>query len=255
MVGRRTFVTRVLPLGALGLAAACGRAASSGPVRRDPRLALVYRGPASCGGCAEAVAALLQSAPTPFHTEFCGPGERVKITDESLASASLYAQPGGGNNLKLAWSQMRPYAETISHWVRAGGHYLGFCLGGYLAGFDPGFGLLPGDSGEYTASKGATVHSIRDTTVTLHWHGLDREVYFQDGPYFTLRPDSGGTVLATYTNGLAAAVVAPCGKGTVGVVGPHPEADRSWFTDAGLPDAGGVQFAIGYDLIERTIRA
>ena len=109
------------------------------------------------------------------------------MTAEALSSATLYAQPGG-TDLPPAWRHMRRYADAIRAFVHGGGHYLGFCLGGYLAGRDPGFALLPGDSGEYIESRGAEVTSLKDTIVSVRWRGQRRRVYFQDGPYFTLRP-------------------------------------------------------------------
>jgi hypothetical protein len=88
----------------------------------DRPLALIYRGPAACAGCAEAVAQLLQTAPTPFRTEYCGPDERLQLSASALETASLYAQPGGGDDLDLGWAAMRPYAGAIRNWIREGGH-------------------------------------------------------------------------------------------------------------------------------------
>ncbi len=197
---------------------------------------------------------MLETVPTPYHVVYCGPKEKTPLTAQTLATASVYVQPGGGNNLRLAWSQMRSSASDITRWVRDGGHYIGICLGGYLAGFDPGFGLLPGDSGEYITSKGASVHTIDDTTITVSWRDVPRRVYFQDGPYFRLRHGADATVLATYTNGLAAAVVARCGAGSVGVVGPHPEANRSWYEEVDLPVPNVSTFDLAHDLIESTVK-
>ncbi|MGZ6617015.1 MAG: BPL-N domain-containing protein, partial [Solirubrobacteraceae bacterium] len=207
-VDRRGFLTRALPATAAVLVGA-PQLASAGT--RRP-LALVYRGAAASPGCPESVAALLRRSPSRFRTEFCGPHERTALTAEALSSATLYAQPGG-TDLPPAWRHMRPHADAIRAFVHGGGHYLGFCLGGYLAGLDPGFALLPGDSGEYVESRGAEVTNLKDTIVSIRWRGQRRRVYFQDGPYFTLRPHSRATVLARYENGLAAAVVARCGAG------------------------------------------
>ncbi|WP_235980642.1 hypothetical protein [Streptomyces albidus (ex Kaewkla and Franco 2022)] len=138
--------------------------------------------------------------------------------------------------------------------MREGGRYLGFCMGGYLAGRDPGFGLLPGDTGAYTATRGASVRTADDTVITVRWRGRQRHVYFQDGPYFALEKAADSTVLATYGNGRAAAVVVPYGAGKVGVVGPHPEADRSWYEDAGLTNPEGVRFDLGHDLVAVTTK-
>jgi glutamine amidotransferase-like uncharacterized protein len=164
----------------------------------------------------------------------------------------VYAQPGGGD-LESAWPRVRRYANVIRDFVRGGGRYLGFCLGGYLAGATPGFGLLPGDAERYVGTDAAGVHTLADTVVTVHWRGRSRRMYFQDGPAFQLQAGASATVLAVYDNGLPAAVVAGFGSGSVGVVGPHPEADGAWFAESGLPDVGGPAFDLGYDLVETTV--
>ncbi len=255
-ISRRTLLMGVAPLGALGVLAACGSGATtpdgSASLRRP--LALIYRGPAACSDCAQVVAALLESASPPYRTAYCGPKERIAISAASLRQAKLYAQPGGGDDLDAAWRAMRPYAETISDWVRGGGHYVGFCMGGFLAGFDPGFGLLPGDSGEYITTPAATVHTNDDALVTLRWRGTDRRVYFQGGPYFSVPSSSGVDVLATYSNGKVAAMVAPYGLGSVGVTGPHPEAPARWYREADLAVPDPLPFDLGHDLIETTAR-
>ncbi len=176
------------------------------------------------------------------------------MSAETLSSASLYVQPGGGDDLDAAWRAVRPFADTLRSWIRGGGHYLGFCMGGFLAGVDPGFGILPGDSGEYITSPGATVRTDGDALVTVRWRDSDRSIYFQGGPYFSVPPRSDSAVLATYPNGLVAAVVAPYGSGSVGVTGPHPEAPVSWYRDADLAIPDPIPFDIGYDLVGTTVR-
>jgi glutamine amidotransferase-like uncharacterized protein len=237
-------------LGALAALAACGAA----PPRPDTRpVALVYRGPAACSGCAEAVAALLEHGPVSFRAVYCGPDEQVPLSASSLAGAAVYAQPGGGS-VSPAWRRMRQHADEIRNWVRGGGSYLGFCLGAYLAGSTPGFGLLPGDTSQYVGSRGATVDTTDDTVVAVRWRGQPRHLFFQDGPYFKLNKDADATVLASYDNGLPAAVVTSFGSGRVGVVGPHPEADQSWYS-AGLKNPDGIRPDLGYDLIQTTVGA
>src|SRR5690242_16680656 len=100
---------------------------------KDRPLALVYRGPASCSGCSESVAALLRTMDNGFHTEFCGPDEALQISPQTLATAVVYAQPGGGD-VRSAWRRLRAHANDIREFVHNGGNYLGFCLGAYLAG-------------------------------------------------------------------------------------------------------------------------
>ena len=246
---RREVFAAAAAVGVLTAVTACG-SRSSKPDTRP--VALVYRGRASCSGCSQAVATLLENAPTSFRTVFCGPDEDVRITRDALATATVYAQPGGGG-VDQAWRRLRLYAKDIQDWVNGGGHYLGFCLGAYLAGATPGFALLPGDTHEYIDTRGATVDSTDDTVVPVRWRGQPRHMFFQDGPVFRLNAGAAATVLASYDTGEPAAVVARCGAGRVGVVGPHPEADQSWYASSGLTNPDGVRPDLGYDLIESTI--
>ncbi|MGV4988919.1 BPL-N domain-containing protein [Streptomyces sp. NRAIS4] len=257
-ISRRRLLGRALPAAAAGLltagtVTACTRTSASRQAA-EPQLALVYRGPGACGGCAEAVAALLKRAPRPFTVRYVGPEEDVPLTAAGLADADVYVQPGGDDDLDGTWAKLRGAAGAIRDWTRDGGRYLGFCMGGYLAGRDPGFGLLPGDTDEYITSPRASVRDERDTVVPVTWKGKPRHMYFQDGPFFVLDDGADAAVLARYDNGTAAAVVAPYGKGRVGVVGPHPEADASWYSDEGLRNPDGVRFDLGHDLVEETVR-
>lgn len=61
--------------------------------------ALVYRGPAACDGCPEAVARLLRTSPSKLNITYIGPHEDVQITAETLSKADVYAQPGGGGTV------------------------------------------------------------------------------------------------------------------------------------------------------------
>jgi glutamine amidotransferase-like uncharacterized protein len=84
-------------------------------------------------------------------------------------------------------------------------------------------------------------------------------MYFQDGPFFIVDKDAKNAddvdVLATYSsNGKIAALVAPFGKGKVGVAGPHPEADASWYTLAKLSDPDGLDADLGHDLLDATMK-
>ncbi|WP_079064387.1 BPL-N domain-containing protein [Streptomyces sp. NRRL F-4489] len=218
-----------------GLFGARTEKAAPPPETGGRRLALVYRGPAARpAGCSEAVASLLATGPWNFDVRYVGPHEELPLSPASLAHAAVYAQPGGGS-LAPAYRRLRKHRDTLRDYVGGGGRYLGVCLGGYLAGQTPGFGLLPGDTDQYIVTPGATVGHDGDTLVDTRWRGLPRTVYFQDGPHFVLDDNADATVLATYPNGTVAALVAPFGSGRVAVVGPHPEATDDWFLDENLP--------------------
>ncbi|MGY4652971.1 BPL-N domain-containing protein [Mycobacterium sp. URHB0021] len=235
---------------------------TSAPARRSPsRLALVYRGPASLPGCPEAVAELLSASALGLRVDFVGPDEARRLSAASLAGAIVYAQPGGAD-LDDAYRHMRPHRKTIRQFVSNGGRYLGFCLGGYLAGSSPGFDLLPGDSEQYIGSTLSTVHTDQDTVVEVSWRGRRRRLYFQDGPLFRFDAGAEVGVLATYPNHTVAAAVTRFGRGRVGVVGPHPEAEADWFTDSHLLDPACYQpdpavargRDLGLDLLDEVMR-
>jgi len=218
------------------------------------RLALVYRGPASTPGCPEAVAATLARGPWDLDVRFVGPREELELAPENLFRALLYAQPGGGS-LRPAYRKLKRDAPAVREFVRAGGCYLGFCLGGYLAGETPGFGLLPGDTDRWISSPGADPDHPGAAVTTVLWGGRRRRVFVQDPPRFVLDPGRGpADVVAVYDNGLPAAVVAPFGRGVVGVVGPHPEATPDWFTDSGLPvPEDDLRADLTQDLLDRVM--
>lgn len=249
-VSRRRFLIGATGVGAVGAAAALGLPHAT---RRDARpVALVHRGPATCSGCAESVAYLLETAPAPLRAVYVGPDEEVDVTPESLSGATLYAQPGGGT-VGPAWRRTRVYAPYLREWVQAGGTYLGFCLGAYLAGSDPGYRLFPGRVRQYIGTDDATVADTADTVVDVSWRGRRRHMFFQDGTAFSVPGGDwdavGATVLARYPNETVAAVVTPYGSGRVGLVGPHPEADESWYRGPGLTNPDGIRFDLGHDLI------
>jgi len=222
-------------------------------------LALVYRGPAACSDCAEAVAALLQSSQWHFEVRYVGPGEKLHLSAALLKAATLYAQPGSDEDtdLRAAYRLMRSDAPLIRDFVKSGGHYLGFCMGGYLAGATPGFQLLPGDTKQFIKSPQASVRTTADTTVQVYWRDQLRTMHFQDAPYFMVNPDAlNVTVLARYTNDTIAALVTPYGQGRVGVVGPHVEATADWYRAYNLPaPQQGLTLDLGQDLVNTVMKA
>lgn len=187
---------------------------TSGSKPSAPPLALVYRGPASCDGCSEAAADLINKSIRKFKVEFVGSNESMKINAGTLKDAALYVQPGGGSDVNTALQQMGDAGKVITNYVRNGGRYLGICMGGYLARSHDGFDLLPGESEEYITTSGATVQSDNDTVVQVSWRGNQRYLYFQDGPDLVADTNSVDMdVLGRYSNGKIAALVTQRGTG------------------------------------------
>src|SRR5262249_40353693 len=135
-------------------------------------------------------ATLLRDTKWGFEVHYVGPNERLHLSAATLKMASLYVQPGGDGTLEHAYAAVRPYSAAIQDFVDSGGRYLGLCMGGYLAGRDPGFDLLPGDTDQFIASPRASVTTAADTIIQVNWHSQPRSMYFQDGPFFVLDEDA-----------------------------------------------------------------
>ncbi|CAJ0542412.1 Ff.00g000640.m01.CDS01 [Fusarium sp. VM40] len=223
--------------------------------------AVVYRGPASSPGCPESLGQLLESSPSNFQVVYAGPNEPVDVI-EALKGATVYAH-GGGPNWGKAYRSTKKYQNAIRSFVDNGGHYLGFCLGAYLAGPTNGYGLLPQGvkTDREVEQKRAQIEGEEDTVIQVDWKFANghvdkkRWLYFQDGVVIQgLNDKSPGRIVGRYSaNGDVAASITPYGKGWVGLIGPHPEADDTWYDDAEITNPEGIKFDIGHDFVEATI--
>lgn len=208
-------------------------------------------------GCSGAVADLIRQSPRGFSVRFIGPKEPLKLTAANLRGVALYAQPGGNGSVGQARKALGASgASAIKGYVSGGGHYVGFCMGAYLAGSNPGMGLLlPGNTGQYIRTSGVSVKSTRNAVIPVRWEGTNRRHFAQDPPYIVPSGVAGEEVLSRYTNNRVNALVRPYGEGGVGVVGTHPEATRSWYgSKLWNRDKDGLDAAQGLSLVERTLQ-
>lgn len=208
--------------------------------------ALIYKGPGACDGCPESVGDVLKKMGVVVH--YIKPGQ---LTLDRLRKADLYVQPGGTDYVEDTMKALSTSeVDALRTYVSEGGRYLGICAGGFLAGEwaeDPGknvrtFGLIPGTVFEESKDRKARAEPIQ-------WRGKNYSLYFQDGPKFDASNVPGGEVWATYLKtGHVAAMMAPFGKGRVGLIGPHPEADMDWFNDDHIaaPDGTHQKLAIQF---------
>lgn len=201
----------------------------------------VHRGRNGVAGCAEAAADLMRATGLPIR--YVGRGERVSLARALARRPAVLVHPGGGE-LEEAWHEVGRDREAVRAYVRAGGRYLGLCLGGYLAGRTPGYGLLPGDTDQLVCRPASPLRHTGEAVVAVTWGGRVRQLYVQDPPVFLLDAVPTGasrpTVVARYSQGDPAVVSGSFGEGRVVVCGPHPEATPDWFTDAGLPQVPPV---------------
>ncbi|KAF4994615.1 hypothetical protein FGRMN_5660 [Fusarium graminum] len=225
--------------------------------------AVVYRGPASSPGCPESLGKLLESSPSNFQVTYAGPNEPVDVI-EALKDATVYAH-GGGPNWSKAYRSTKKYQKAIRSFVDDGGHYLGVCLGAYLAGPTNGYGLLPEgvETDREIEQTNAQVDVEDDTLIQVDWTftngqtDSNRLLYFQDGVVIKgLDQGSPGRIVGRYSgDGNVAASITPYGKGWVGLVGPHPEADSTWYEDAEINNPEGIKFDIGHDFVEAVVNS
>jgi glutamine amidotransferase-like uncharacterized protein len=187
-----------------------------------------------------------------------------------------------------AWNEIKAFAGPLRDFVADGGRYLGFCLGAYLAGRNPGLGLVPkkADVDSEIEQKNAQVTNDTDSIIQIDWTWSSGDkagqttkntwIYFQEGAVMQgFKPNDTTFVLGRYSkNGDVAATLNKYGNGWVGLTGPHPEATQdwceyrsrsglynSWLTldrhhavdEYDLPHPDGLQLDIGYDLIEATM--
>ncbi len=208
-----------------------------------------FTGPADGDDTGAMSAMLASAAGWNFEVITAGPNGTMSVP-EALARPDvlLYAQPGADGDDDDAYRRQRRDKSAIKHFVRNGGRYLGICMGGFLA--EPGhFNVFKGRVEEYYSSRGASVTTPDSAVIPVIWRGVRRDMYFQDGGYMIPRGGSTATtVLARYTNGTIAALVARYGRGKVGLSGPHPEAPPEWYREGNLSYGGSTQ-DLGDDLV------
>jgi len=187
-------------------------------------VALVYdRPPFADTENAQTLGSVLEKSDKHFKVIYVG-GTHGQLTAQQLQSAALFAFPGGDVDPDTAKTDFAHEIPLVENFVSNGGHYLGVCAGGFVAGKE-GFGVFPGQVGSYIDSPGAQVTDQEDHAIDLLWHdGKSYKVDFQDGNYFDIPQGTPGvTILGTYTNKLPAVAVAPHGLGKAAFSGPHIE--------------------------------
>lgn len=206
------------------------------PLLAKAELAVIFDGAGTCDGCAKTVAELLQKARYDVRLV-----DEDQLGAEVLEDADLYVQPGGSDDIMDTLSELSAgQVQDIRDFVAQGGQYLGICAGGYLAGRYadenegvPAFGLIELAEVDQEIPKDNAAQFI---SIQLPAGHQQRDVYYQAGPHFGSRLPAGAEATAYYTKSRRiAARISSYGKGTVGLIGPHYEADRAWYAADGLP--------------------
>ena len=148
-----------------------------------------------------------------------------QISKETFDGVDLVVFPGGiGDSDKYYDLFTRRQANIIADFVDQGGHYLGVCMGAYWAGHHY-FDLLDSVKClQYIKQPDAEIKRSYGTVASINWSGYNVDMFFYDGTVFVGDGSKFETV-ATYANGEPAAII----QGRIGLIGPHPESEASWY--------------------------
>jgi len=209
--------------------------------------ALVYKGSGSCDeGCSESAA--LMASLAGLQPIYVGPRE----TDPAIfQNARVWIQPGGEADVVV--QAMAPkLRHNIKAFIAAGGGYVGFCAGAFLAADKiegtllSGLGLIPGRAYTYNAGNQPDVGIM----LPVLWGSKWRDLYFEQGAAFQLTPNPLVQAVGAYPDGSIAAVRTLFYHGRVFVIGAHPEAPDEWKEYFHLVDKDGRDWDMAVTMIK-----
>lgn len=210
-----------------------------------------------CDGCSEAISKMLFTEG--IQSQILGPAQLKKhVTTNDLLIVGGGIPGGEGEwTIKQDLTQVGAF-EWVKKHIANGGRYLGICAGAYLterwidkeAG-EYGLNIFPGEIDNYSkVDKSAKV-------LELNWINplQNRFVYFQDGPAFYPKENADIQILARFAKDQTpAAVIFPWGKGKVGLISPHLEADYDWTRDEQLKDKDGLDYDLGIQVVREVLK-
>lgn len=193
---------------------------------------LIYTDHPMCSlNCADAVREVLINTGL-YEAELYGPSSYPKLDFSNDVDCVVY--PGGLGDADQFDERIKGTKEErrLKKYIANGGRYLGICMGGYFAGHHY-FNILTNVKAEqFIKRKNSCTKRSKHDVVNIIWENRGLyPTYFHDGAAFI--PDGKKLVIADavahYKNGDIAAMIQNYHKGKVGVIGPHPEAQRWWF--------------------------
>lgn len=198
-------------------------------------LVLVYTDHPMCSiDCADATCEVLSRSGV-YDVKMIGPSSfpYLDFNKYNIERAKCIVFPGGEGDADQFDNSLTHYKDIIKNYVYNGGKYLGICQGSYFAS-KHFFNLLDGYVAEqHIKRKRSSTKRRGPAIVSIEWNGIYNgtyPIYFHDGAAFIQTKETAeADILATYENGEAAALIQDHGKGTVAVIGPHPEAMKWWF--------------------------
>jgi glutamine amidotransferase-like uncharacterized protein len=216
----------------------------------EAKTALIFNGAGTCGGCPEAIANLLKEKK--YKVNYVN---ESNLNREILSKAELYVQPGGSDDITETISALTSdQIKAIKDYVQSGGVYLGVCAGAYLAGKYsdeklnfPGFDLIELSEVDQETENDDQAKLIK---IILPSNNV-RFTYYQAGPHFGFNIPINAKIMSYYSNTKhIASRISFLGKGKVGLIGPHYEADKSWYREDNLSTKYGFNFDLFNQFID-----
>lgn len=196
-------------------------------------LILVYTNHPMCSiECADAVCEVLNQSGI-YKAIMVGPHSFpfLELNEEILKKTDCLILPGGNGDADQFDKKLINYSKIITDYIGRGGRYLGICMGAYFAGSKFLNILRNADAVQYVKRKNSTVTREKHDVVAVSWLKEEKIIYFHDGAAFIPvgRNRIPARIIARYKNGDVAALIQRYKKGKIGVIGPHPEAQKWWF--------------------------
>jgi glutamine amidotransferase-like uncharacterized protein len=156
----------------------------------------------------------------------------LKLNADNLEKADCLVMPGGLGDSDQFDQKLYRKKKIVQNYVASGGRYLGICMGGYFAGHHYFDILTNVEAVQYIKRKGSSTKKSTPVVIDLTWGNNNNcPMYFFDGAAFIPKncDHMPAKIISRYQNGDVAALMQPFGRGIVGVIGPHPEAQKWWF--------------------------
>jgi glutamine amidotransferase-like uncharacterized protein len=145
------------------------------------------------------------------------------LEDNFFDDVDIIAVPGGFGDAATFDRAFKHNKNRIKQFVRAGGKYLGICMGAYWAG-QHYFNILDGvDAVQYITQPGTDTRRPHAKDIKITWNGTDTTMFFYDG--CALVGNGKYNTIATYSNGGSMAII----QKNIGLIGCHPEAEQFWY--------------------------
>ena len=145
------------------------------------------------------------------------------VEDNFFDNVDMIAVPGGFADSDSFDTLLKHIGKAIKKYVKAGGCYLGICMGAYWAGKHY-FNILDMvDAVQYMRQPNTDTRRPHAKNIKIEWLGKPMNMFWYDGCAFT-GPGYYDTI-AKYANDDPMAII----QNRIGLIGSHPESERFWY--------------------------